>query len=98
MPTLSKEEILKIGRLARLEISPDELGPLADHFNSILDYFTKLEELDLSQVDPFTIEDAQPMRLREDEVTPYPDREAILDQSPSRDGDYIRVPRIGGNR
>ena len=96
MPRLSKEEVLKIGKLARLDIAPEELDALSEHFNSILDYFSKLEELDLSAVDPFTMEDAQPMRLRDDEVVQDNSREAILDQSPSRDGDFIRVPRIGG--
>ena len=44
MPRLTNEEVLKIGKLARLDIAPDELDSLADHFNSILDYFSKLDE------------------------------------------------------
>lgn len=98
MPELSKEEILKIGKLARLEIAPEELDSLSEHFNSILTYFSKLEELDLSAVNPFTMEDVQPMRLRDDTVKKNSLREAILNQSPSREGDFIRVPRIGGEK
>ena len=98
MPRLTNEEVIKVGKLARLEIAPDELEPLAAHFNSILDYFSKLEELDLSGVDPFTMEDAQPMRLREDEARTYENRDAILAQSPSREGNFIRVPKIGGDK
>lgn len=84
--------------MARLEIAPEELEGLSNHFNSVLDYFTKLEELDLSAVDPFTVEDVQPMRMRDDVVHGNDKREAILNQSPSRDGDFIRVPRIGGDK
>ncbi len=98
MSKLSPEEVLKIGVLARLEIAPEELAPLADHFNGILGYFAALENLDLSGVDPFTVEDAQPMRLRDDVVRQDDRREAILNQSPSREGDFIRVPRIGGGQ
>ena len=98
MPKLSKEEVLKVGRLARLEISPDELDSLAEHFNNILEYFSQLGELDLSNVDPFTMEDTQSVRLREDAVISNGMREAILNQSPSREGDFIRVPRIGGDK
>ncbi len=98
MPKISKEEVLKVGKLARLDIAPEELDPLAEHFNSILDYFSKLEELDLSDVDPFTMEDAQTIRLREDKVVSNDEREAILNQSPSREGDFIRVPKIGGDK
>lgn len=98
MPRLSKEEVLKIGRLARLEIAPGELDSLSEHFNGILDYFSKLEELDLRAVDPFTMEDTRPVRLRDDEVGENDRREVILNQSPSREGDFIRVPRIGGDK
>ena len=98
MPRLSKEEVLKIGKLARLEIAPEELDSLSEHLNGILDYFSKLGELDLSAVDPFTMEDARPVRLRDDEVEENDRREAILNQSPSREGDFIRVPRIGGDK
>jgi aspartyl-tRNA(Asn)/glutamyl-tRNA(Gln) amidotransferase subunit C len=98
MPRLTNEEVMKVGKLARLEIAPEELDSLATHFNTILDYFSKLEELDLDGVDPFTMEDTQPMRLREDEVRTYDNREGILEQSPSREGDFIRVPKIGGDK
>ncbi|MDY3867783.1 MAG: Asp-tRNA(Asn)/Glu-tRNA(Gln) amidotransferase subunit GatC [Pyramidobacter sp.] len=98
MPKLTQDEVLKIGKLARLEIAEEELESLSNHFNSILDYFTKLEELDLSAVDPFTVDDAASMRMREDTVTKNTMRDAILDQSPSRDGDFIRVPKIGGDK
>ena len=49
-------------------------------------------------MDPFTVEDVQPMRMRDDVVHGNDKREAILNQSPSRDGDFIRVPRIGGDK
>ncbi len=98
MPKLSKEEVLKIGKLARLEIAPGELDALSEHFNSVLEYFTKLEELDLGAVDPFTMEDTQPITMRPDVPREDASREAILNQSPSREGDYIRVPKIGGNK
>ena len=79
-------------------LSTEELDSLSEHFNGILDYFSKLGELDLSAVDPFTMEDARPVRLRDDEVEENDRREAILNQSPSREGDFIRVPRIGGDK
>lgn len=94
---ITSEELKKIGVLARLEVGEDEMEPLKEHFNSILNYFEKLSELDLSDVDPFTLEDSQPLKLRKDEVISWDGRESILNQSPSREGDFIRVPRIGGD-
>ncbi|EFC90106.1 glutamyl-tRNA(Gln) amidotransferase, C subunit [Dethiosulfovibrio peptidovorans DSM 11002] len=94
---ITPEDVKKVGLLARLEVGEDEVGPLTEHFNTILDYFDKMEELDLSDVDPFTIEDAEPLKLRKDEPVRWENRDAILDQSPSRQGDFIKVPRIGGD-
>lgn len=98
MQKITPEEVLKVGSLARLEIAPEELAPMAEHFNNILEYFKALEKLDLKNVDPFTIDDAQSMRLRDDIPVSDGRREAILNQSPSREGDFIRVPRIGGDK
>lgn len=100
MPELSKEEVLKVGELARLQITPQELDALVAHFNSILQYFSKLDQLDLAGVDPFSLEDAPSLRQREDCAlsSDAKTREAILSRSPSRDGDFIRVPRIGGEQ
>ena len=89
-------EVKKVGLLARLDVSEEEVGPLTEHFNKILDHFSKMEELDLSGVSAFTVEDSEPIRLRKDEPVIWEGREAILSQSPSRDGDFIKVPKIGG--
>lgn len=93
---ITPEEVKKVGLLARLDVGEEEVGPLTEHFNKILDYFGKMDELDLSEVSAFTVEDSEPMRLRKDEPVVWKDREAILSQSPSRDGDFIKVPKIGG--
>ncbi len=95
---ITPDDLRRVGVLARLEVGADEIGPLAGHFNSILDYFGKLDQIDLSDIDPFTLDDSQPLRLRKDEVIPWSDRDSILNQSPSRDGDFIKVPRIGGEQ
>jgi aspartyl-tRNA(Asn)/glutamyl-tRNA(Gln) amidotransferase subunit C len=31
---------------------------------------------------------------RPDELRPYPDREAILNEAPDPDGDFFKVPKI----
>ncbi|EEX48370.1 MULTISPECIES: Asp-tRNA(Asn)/Glu-tRNA(Gln) amidotransferase subunit GatC [Jonquetella] len=98
MTGLTKEEILKIGKLARLEIDPSELDALEKHFGSVLSYFEVLKELDVSSVDLADKEGAESMRLEPDEIGDSgSNREAILSQAPQRDGDFFRVPKIGGD-
>lgn len=96
MPQLTKEEILKIGKLARLDIDESELESLQAHFESVLGYFEILKELDTSSFSIADSPDGQSMPLREDQVCQWDGREALLDQAPGRQGDFIRVPRIGG--
>lgn len=98
MSALTKEDIMKIGKLARLEIAPEELEGLQQHFSNVLEYFKVLQELDTSDIDLNDISDQQSMPLREDEPRLWDGREALLDQAPNRDGDFIRVPKIGGDQ
>ena len=49
---LSKDEVKHIAKLARLGLSEKELKKYGKELSSILDYIGKLEEVDLSQVEP----------------------------------------------
>lgn len=47
---IGKEEIQKLGHLARLNISDEEVESLTKDLNSILDYVSQIEKLDTSGV------------------------------------------------
>lgn len=96
MSSLSKDDILNIGTLARLHIEADELEGLKNHFDAELGYFEILKELDLSAVRLEDFTEGQTLRLEADEPLSNDLREAILNEAPNRHGDFIRVPRIGG--
>ena len=49
---LSKEEILNIATLARVGLTDEEVEKYQHDLSEILDYFKKLEELDVSGVEP----------------------------------------------
>lgn len=92
---ISEEEVRKVALLARLEINEAEVQSMAHHFDSIMEHFNRLKELDLEDVDPFVVEDSG-APLREDEVAEWGHREDVLSQAPDRHGDFFRVPRIVG--
>jgi aspartyl-tRNA(Asn)/glutamyl-tRNA(Gln) amidotransferase subunit C len=62
--------------------------------NSILEYFEQLSELDTTDVAPTTRAIDVSNVTRPDELQPYPDREAILNEAPDQDGDFFKVPKI----
>ena len=89
---ISRDEVLHVARLARPELSEDELERFSEQLNAILEAVGKVGELDLSQVEPT----AHPLALTnvwaEDETRPPLSVEEALANAPDREGDAFRVP------
>ena len=91
---IDREQVRKVANLARLEMEPEEEEQFASQMNSILEYFEQLSELDTQDVAPTTRAIDVSNVTRPDELRPYPDREAILNEAPDPDGDFFKVPKI----
>ena len=52
MARITKEEVLHVARLARLELSDDEVAKFQEQLSDILEAVSKVSELDLSDVPP----------------------------------------------
>ncbi len=92
--SITRDEVLHVARLARLELSPAEVDRLQEQLGNILAYMKQLDRLDTKDVVPMShaVEMGTPMR--EDVVEPFGDKEALLRNAPDREGDFFRVPRI----
>ncbi|MBD2196693.1 MULTISPECIES: Asp-tRNA(Asn)/Glu-tRNA(Gln) amidotransferase subunit GatC [Calothrix] len=91
---IDRELVRKVALLARLELQPEEEEKFTTQLGSILDYIEQLNELDVSDVQPTTRAIDVSNVTREDELKPYPDREAILQGAPEQEGDFFKVPKI----
>lgn len=91
---INAEEVERVAVLARLRLTADERDRLTRQLDDILEYMDKLNELDTTQVEPFTHELASVNALREDAVTCQPDADALLANAPDRDGTFFKVPKI----
>ena len=49
---ITREEVLHVARLARLELTDDEVTLFQEQLSAILDAVSKVSELDLSDVEP----------------------------------------------
>jgi aspartyl-tRNA(Asn)/glutamyl-tRNA(Gln) amidotransferase subunit C len=49
---LTREEVLRVAELAHLELSPEEVELYRGQLDEILNYIGKLEQLDVSNVEP----------------------------------------------
>ena len=92
---MTKEEILHLGTLSRIQLHDTEIATLQEEITSILGYVSTINEV----VDSGALAKevgAVHNVFREDVVTNEPGRytQDILDEMPDRDGKYLRVKKI----
>ena len=96
---ITRTDVEKIGELARLELTADEVKSLAGQLSSILGYIDKLNELDTSGVEPMShcasTGEADQFR-REDTVAPSLGQKIAVENAPDTEDGYFRVPRVIG--
>lgn len=92
--SISPEEVAKVARLARLDLSQDTIGQYAAQLDGILGYMDKLSELDTANVEPMYTPVDQVSVMRDDVVRKDYTREDILKNAPETDGAFFIVPRI----
>ncbi len=90
---VSEADVRRVALLARLEVTDEEARSLTEHFGKILEHFHRLQELELSEVDPFSLE-GPGTPWRSDEAKPWDGRDEILSEASRREGDFFVVPRI----
>ncbi len=91
---IDREQVHKVALLARLELTPEEEEQFTTQLGNILDYVQQLSELDVSDVSPTTRAIDVSNITREDELKPYPNRDAILNSAPEQEGEFFKVPKI----
>jgi aspartyl-tRNA(Asn)/glutamyl-tRNA(Gln) amidotransferase subunit C len=94
MGLISREEVLRIARLAKLKLTDEEVELYREQLGRILEYFKKLEELDTADVEPMQhVLDVQNV-LRPDEPRPSLSQEEALANAPKRRDGSFEVPQI----
>ena len=89
---ISREEVLHVARLARLELGEEEVAKFAEQLSAILEAVSKVSELDLSGVPPTSHPHAISNVWAEDEPGPCLSLDEAFANAPDRDVDYFRTP------
>lgn len=90
---LTREEVLHIARLARIQLTEEEVELYREQLGRLLDYFKKLEELDTSGVEPTSHVLEVENVLRSDEPRPSVSQEEALRNAPAKRDGYFEVPQ-----
>ena len=91
---ITREQVLHVAKLARLELSGEEVERMRMELSAILDAVGKVAELDLEGVEPT----AHPLdlvnMLAEDEPRPSLPREEALANAPDPEDGFFGVPAV----
>ena len=95
--SLTKEEVLKVAHLARLEFKEDEIEKFRGDLNNIIKFIEELQEVDTNGVEPmYQVNYEQENNFRADEIKESLSRDkAMLKATQKEDGMFI-VPKVVG--
>jgi aspartyl-tRNA(Asn)/glutamyl-tRNA(Gln) amidotransferase subunit C len=91
---VSREEVLHIARLARVNLAEDEITRLSEQLSNLLDNFEVLQQVDTEGVPPTAQSVMLRSVMREDEIAASLPPEDILANAPRREGDCFRVRAV----
>jgi aspartyl-tRNA(Asn)/glutamyl-tRNA(Gln) amidotransferase subunit C len=87
---IDREQVLHVAKLARLELSEDEVRRMSAELAGVMDHIDKIGELDLDGVPPTTHVVEVANALRPDVPEPSLPREVALAQAPAtQDGGFL---------
>lgn len=93
---ISKQEVEKVAKLARLGLTEKEIQKFQKELSSILDYFEKLKEVDVSKIEPTTHSVLLESVMREDKSksADIKVRNELIKAAPDKKERYVKVKSI----
>ncbi|HNO70565.1 MAG TPA: Asp-tRNA(Asn)/Glu-tRNA(Gln) amidotransferase subunit GatC [Bacteroidia bacterium] len=98
MPKIDIETVDKLANLSRLEFDGKEKDGIINDLNRMLDFISKLDELDTTNIDPLIYMNDQKNILRPDVVKQSISQADGLKNAPKKDSDFFKVPKVVGKK
>jgi aspartyl-tRNA(Asn)/glutamyl-tRNA(Gln) amidotransferase subunit C len=92
---ITREDVLHVARLARLEIPEGEVERVQAQLAAILEAVGKVAELDLADVEPTSHPLDVANAWAEDEPRPSLSQDEALANAPDPEDGHFRVPAVG---
>lgn len=96
MAEISRDEVSRIARLARIALQEDELDQIAQQLDTIVDAVSKVQRVDTNGVEPMSHPHSIDAGMRPDVEKKTLTQEQALDQAPEVDEERFVVPQILG--
>ena len=91
---ITKDEILHVADLARLDLDAEAIETFAGQIGKVLQYVDTLNEIDTEGIRPTSHAIFLTNAFREDEPRPHLDRDQALANAPEKDQGSFIVPKV----
>lgn len=92
--SVDTDTVRRVAKLARIAVPEEDLAPLAQELNGILDWVEQLGAVDVEGVEPMTSVTPMALKMREDGVSDGDMIDRVMANAPdSREGFYA-VPKV----
>lgn len=97
MADITRDDVLKLAKLARLDLDDTEIDSYSRELTDILRYVEQLQGVDVTGLEPTTQVSGLTNVMRKDEVVDYGYApKELLKNVPDTQEDYIKVKRMVG--
>lgn len=87
-------DIDNVAKLARLTLSEEESKAFTEQFDSILNYFEQIKNVDTANVEPMITPTDIALYLRKDEAKEWEGSTQVLEEAPETSGQLFKVPPV----
>lgn len=94
MANISREEIVRIAKLAMLNLTDAEIDTYTQDMQEILSYAEMINQLDTSDTDETIGAIEQKNVFRKDEMIEFKNRDILLQNAPSQEEGMFQIPKV----
>lgn len=95
MSKLTRDDVLKLGRLSRLKLTEDEITKFQTELSQILDFVEQLDKVDVSGLSPTYQVTGLKNVTRADEIIDYgPSPDDLMKNAPAAIDHQFKVKRV----
>lgn len=88
------EVIEKLSALSKLKFNEKETNLISEDLSKMLDFINKLKEVNTDGVEPLIHINEEINNWREDQLDEMLSQTEALENSPSKDGTYFKIPKV----
>lgn len=95
MAQISRDDVLKLAHLARIDLDESEIDKFSEEFSAIIKYVEQLQAVDVSGLEPTSQVTGLKNVMRKDEIVDYGYKASdLLKNVPTVENEQVKVKRM----